>query len=135
MLKKQFILLNKKQYQQLEEISMLPENAITTKRIHNEHEPTLSDQTNHVKRLSINLPKANRNDNYYELIMPELNNRQEQVFSAICELNRPCTMHEIADTLKVPLNTISGRFGELVTKEKIKVVGRTENRRSLYKRK
>lgn len=96
------------------------------------NEPTLFDQP--MSSLpSVSIPVANRNDNYYEKIMPTLNNRQEQVLNAIAEIDRSCTMHEVADFLKIPLNAISGRFGELVKKEKIKVVGKTQDRKSIYK--
>ncbi len=98
-----------------------------------------TQQTNFVKEQKLsfssceNIPIANRNENYYEKIMPTFSNRQSEVINAMMLMNSPCTMHDVANFLKVPLNTISGRFGELVKKNKIKAIGRTEDRKSLYK--
>lgn len=77
------------------------------------------------------VPRENSLDTYHETIEPELTNRQEQVLNAIEEIG-PCTMHEVSNFMGVPLNTISGRFGELVKKNKIYAAGRID-RKTIYK--
>lgn len=63
--------------------------------------------------------------NYYTLKMQQLNEVVKELGEA--------TMHEVAQHVNRELNTISGRFGKLVEKGKLKIIGRTENRRSIYK--
>ena len=92
------------------------------------NEPTLFD---HV--MSVNIPRQNRNDNYYENIIPELTNRESEVLQALKELGKPSTMHDVAKFMMRELNTISGRFGKLVEKRKLIIIGKTENNRSIYK--
>lgn len=77
--------------------------------------------------------EANRLDTYFEKIKSELTNREFEVLSAVAEINKPCTMHEVAKYMNRDLNTISGRFSKLVEKGKLIITGRTENKRSLYK--
>jgi predicted HTH transcriptional regulator len=72
-----------------------------------------------------------RNHHYHTKIKPELTNREREVFEAVKELGS-ATMHEVAKHMNRELNTISGRFGKLVEKGKLKIIGRTENR-SIYK--
>lgn len=43
------------------------------------------------------------------------------------------TMHQIANHLRVPLNTISGRFKRMREEGIIKEVGRNEKRRTIFK--
>ena len=48
---------------------------------------------------------------------------QLAIIGAMRLLKVPVTMHQVADYMGVQLNTISGRFGELVREGQIKVVG------------
>jgi hypothetical protein len=60
--------------------------------------------------------------------------RQAVVYEAMKRLGC-ASMHDAAIFLNVPLHTISGRFGELVKKGKLRIVGAEEmkgNKRSLY---
>lgn len=57
----------------------------------------------------------------YLSIEYSLPKRQLDVINALKELNR-ATMHQVADHMVVPLNTISGRFSELKRKGLIKEV-------------
>ncbi len=57
------------------------------------------------------------------VIQPELSKREAMVLDALRALGK-ATMHEVADSLGVGVNTISGRFTALVRIGKIKVSGR-----------
>lgn len=74
----------------------------------------------------------NRNDNYYKMIMPELTHKEDVVYRACIRIKKPSTMHEVAKFLGVELNTISGRFSKLCEKGKLKIIGKTPNKRSIY---
>ncbi len=95
------------------------------------HEPTLFDQEI-IYKPAVNIPLANKNDNYFENILPGLNKRQSDVLNAVYEIGKPSTMHQVAEFMKVELYTISGRFGELVKKNKLIVKGKTFDNKSLY---
>lgn len=88
-------------------------------------QPTLFDQA-----------EANRLDTYFEKVKPNLTEKEFEVTKAISQMKQPTTMHEVAKFMGVELNTISGRFSKntgLVAKGVLKIVGRTDNKRSLYK--
>lgn len=93
-----------------------------------EPQPELFDESAKPKEI---IPESNRLETYHEKIKPELTERQQKVLEAIDKI-QPCTMHEVADKMNVPLNTISGRFGELVKKEVLEITGKKE-RKSIYK--
>ena len=61
-------------------------------------------------------------------VLPVLTARQVQVYNALRELGS-ATMHQVAEHLQVPLNNISGRFGEMRDKgwilERGTIKGRT----------
>lgn len=102
------------------------------------NEPTLFDQVSEPRQTvsnTISLPVANRNDNYYSLIMPELTAREEEVLNAMVMIGYPVTMHQIADFMKVGVNTISGRFSKLVEKKRIIPQAKTKEKRpkTIYK--
>lgn len=89
------------------------------------NQPTLFDQV-----MSVNTSKQNRNDNYYENIFPDLTNRESEILEVI-KTNGACTMHKVAKIMGRELNTISGRFGKLVEKGKLKIIRRVD-RKSIY---
>ena len=93
-------------------------------------QPTFFDEpTKDVKEINFNIPLANKIDNYYYQIMPELTTREEEVLKAMKTIAEPCTMHQVANFMGVGLNSISGRFSKLVEKEKIKPIGKTKDKR------
>ena len=93
-------------------------------------EPTFFDEpTKDVKDIDFNIPLANKIDNYYYHIMPELTTREEEVYQAMQSIAEPCTMHRVANFMDVGLNSISGRFSKLVEKKKIKPIGKTKDKR------
>lgn len=75
----------------------------------------------------VNIPLANKIEIFHNDIKPKLNERQTAVLSTMKQMNFPCTMHEVAEFMQVPLNTISGRFSELKRMNKITAIGRTNN--------
>lgn len=77
--------------------------------------------------------KANRDHLYHSKIRKELTNRENEVLSAIEEIARPCTMHEVAKHLSRELHAVSGRFSELVKKGFLEITGTSTGNRSLYK--
>lgn len=104
-----------------------------------------ADKTNDVKEqvLSLdsfeNIPIANRNDNYYEKIMPELTAREEEVLRN-CKLmdksGLEITINSCRKFMQLESdNIISGRFGKLVEKKKLLPVGKTRDHRpkTIYK--
>lgn len=93
------------------------------------YEPTFFDK---VKTPAMNIPLANKIENYYSNILPGLNKKQSIVLNAIYEIGKPCTMHQVAEFLHVELYTISGRFGELVKKNRLIVKGKSFKNRSVY---
>ena len=60
---------------------------------------------------------------YVEKVLPTLSQRQTDVINSITNLNK-CTIYQAARYLGVFPNQISGRFGELVKKGAIKIVGK-----------
>lgn len=73
----------------------------------------------------------NKIENFYKNIKPGLSERQSKVLFAVKEI-QPCTMHAVAKHLHVELNTISGRFGELVEKGFLKIIKKTDDNKSVY---
>jgi DeoR/GlpR family transcriptional regulator of sugar metabolism len=63
--------------------------------------------------------------NFHKKIRPELSVRQKAIYDLIKQRGES-TSNDIAEYLKVRLNTISGRFSELKDKGKIKEVARRE---------
>lgn len=103
---------------------------------HNLFEPDLTLENMILIEDSINhneITLENRNHTFKTKILPELTERQRNVLEALRSLDKPSSMHEVAEAMNVPLNTISGRFGpkELRGKGYIKVVGR-EDGKSLF---
>lgn len=92
-------------------------------------DPTLFDK---IIKPAVNIPLANKIENYYSNILPGLNKKQSIVLNAIYEIGKPCTMHQVAEFLHVELYTISGRFGELVKKNRLIVKGKSFKNRSVY---
>lgn len=56
----------------------------------------------------------------YDQIKSNLTRAQLSVAGAMQQIGKPATMHQIADYMRVPLNVISGRFGELRDNKVIK---------------
>ena len=88
------------------------------------NEPTLFDQPKE------NISFGNRIDHFYKMIKPTLTQREEEVYNAV-KVIQPCTMHEVAEYMQRPLNTISGRFSSLVKKEFISIK-EVKNHKSIY---
>lgn len=65
----------------------------------------------------------------YEAILENLTERQGAVLEAIKGLGGRATMHQVAEAMHVPLNTISGRFSELRRLNLIKEFGITQDKR------
>lgn len=103
------------------------------------NEPTLFDKP--MPSLpSVNIPVANRNDNYYEKIMPELTAREEEVLNNCKEMQKRGIMITISNTTDYMKlrgdNIISGRFGKLVEKKKLLPIGEdrsTGRKKTIYK--
>lgn len=98
-------------------------------------EPTLFDMLDHVQgwigaKLKENIPLANKIDQYHNVIKPTLTQREHEVYEAV-KVIQPCTMHEVAEYMERPLNTISGRFSKLVEKEFLAVKERV-NHKSIF---
>ena len=55
----------------------------------------------------------------YQKVLPTLTRRQQEVLDALEGLGGSATMHRVAMHILRPLHCISGRFGELVKKERI----------------
>lgn len=96
------------------------------------YEPTFFDEIAIIKKPVVNIPLANKIENYYTNILPGLSKKQSIVLNAMYEIGRPCTMHRVAEFLQVPLNTISGRFSELVKLNRLCVEGKTFDNKSVY---
>lgn len=106
-----------------------------------------TEQTNFVKEqknLSFdntleNIPLANRNENYYEKIMPELTAREDEVLRN-CKLmdksGLEITINSCRKFMQLESdNIISGRFGKLVEKKKLLPISKTKEKRpkTIYK--
>jgi len=89
------------------------------------NEPTLFDVLDYKPKENISL--ANKIEHYHNAIKPTLSRREEEVYNAV-KVIQPCTMHEVADYMGRPLNTISGRFSKLVEKEFLAIKERVNNK-------
>lgn len=58
--------------------------------------------------------------------------KRNQIISAL-EFMGKATMHRVAEYLKVPVHTISGRFGELRNEGHIKEVSKTDENKTIWK--
>lgn len=85
--------------------------------------------------MNFDQPRQNSISVWRTKICPFLTASETVVLNAMRAIGKPCTMHEVADYMNVPLNKISGRFGHngLRGKGKITVVGKTEDNKSLFK--
>lgn len=91
-------------------------------------EPTFFDVIEQKPR--VNIPLANKIENYHANIKPTLTQREHEVYEAV-KVIQPCTMHQVAEYMNRPLNTISGRFSKLVEKEFLFIKERV-NKKSVF---